>query len=169
MDQPIILRFTPTKQDYANVLRLFFFQRTSTRVSLGFLALAFALIVYTVAAQRTPPTLFELVWLFVPPLFVAYVLFFQPSRMASRAIQNEQLASEATWEVSDSGVKISSRFGETQLDWDTLHKLVNTKQYYLLLSKVNKNAFRFIPKRALTSSQETERFLAIMGKYLTST
>jgi hypothetical protein len=169
MDQPLILRYTPTKQDYTNVLRLFFFQRTSTRVSLGFLALAFGLIVYTITSQGSPLSPFELVWLLLPPLFVAYVLFFQPSRMASRAMQNEQLAAEATWEVSDRGVKISNRFGEIQMDWDNLQKLVTAKDYYLLLSQINKNAFRFIPKRAFSSPQETERFLAFMGKNLPST
>jgi hypothetical protein len=166
MDHPLILRYTPTKQDYANVLRLFFFQRTSTRVSLGFLALAFGLIIYTIASQGSPPSIYELVWLLLPPLFVAYVFFFQPSRMASRAIQNEQLAAEATWEVSDAGVKITNRFGEIQMDWDNLQKLVTTKEYYLLLSKINKNAFRFMPKRAFTSPQETEQFMAFVGKYL---
>ncbi len=166
MDQPLTLHFTPNKQDYANVLRLFFFQRNSTRVSLVFLAIAFGLIIYTVVAQGTPPTLFELVWLLLPPLFVAYVFFIQPSRMANQAIQNEQLATEATWEVSDNGVKISSRFGETQMNWDTLQKLVTTREYYLLLSKVNKNAFRFMPKRAFATGRETEQFLALVGKYL---
>ncbi len=166
MDQPLTLRFTPTRQDYANVLRLFFFQRTSTRVSVGFLVFAFGLIIYTIVAQKSPPTIFELVWLLLPPLFVAYVFFVQPSRMASQAIQNEQLAAEATWEVSDNGVKISSRFGETQMDWDTLQKLVSTRDYYLLLSKVNKNAFRFMPKRAFGSHQEHEQFLVLVGKYL---
>ncbi len=166
MDQNLTLRFTPTKQDYSNVLRLFFMLRTSTRVSLGFLALAFGLIIYTIASQGTPPSIFQLVWLLLPPLFVAYVLFIQPSRMASQAMQNEQLATEATWEVSDGGVKISSRFGETQMDWDSLQKLVTTKEYYLLLSKTNKNAFRFMPKRALGTSQETEQFLALVRKYL---
>ncbi len=166
MEQPLTLRFTPTKQDYARVLRLFFFQRTSTRVSFGFLVFAFGLIIYTIFAQGSPPTLFELAWLILPPFFVAYVFFIQPSRMANQAIQNEQLATEATWEVGDNGVKISSRFGETQMDWETLQKLVSTRDYYLLLSKVNKNAFRFMPKRAFSSTQETEQFLALVGKYL---
>jgi len=166
MSAPVILHFTLNKQDYSKVLRLFFIMRTSTRVSLGFLAVAFGLICYTVASQKTTPTVFELVWLLLPPLFVAYVLFVQPSRMASQAIKNEQLVTEATWEVTDNGVEISSRFGSTHMDWTTLQKLATTKEYYLLLSKVNKNAFRFLPLRAFTSEQEKEQFLTLVRNYL---
>jgi hypothetical protein len=166
MDTPITLRFVPTKQDYANVLRLFFLLRTSTRVSLGFLAVAFGLIIFSVASQGTLPSAFQLVWLLLPPLFLVYVFFYQPSRMASQAMSNEQLAAEATWELTDSGVNISSRFGETQMGWDDLQKLVVTKSYYLLLNKANKNTFRFIPRRAFTSAQETEQFLAIVKEHI---
>ena len=166
MSAPVILHFTLNKQDYSKVLRLFFIMRTSTRVSLGFLAVAFGLICYTVASQKTTPTVFELVWLLLPPLFVAYVFFVQPSRMASQAIKNEQLVTEATWEVADNGVEISSRFGSTHMDWNTLQKLVTTKEYYLLLSKVNKNAFRFLPLRAFTSPKEKEQFLMLVRNFL---
>jgi hypothetical protein len=166
MSQSITLRFTPNQQDYAKVLRLFFWQRTGTRVSLIFLAVAFGLICYVVASQGSPPTIFELVWLFLPPLFVIFVLFIQPSRMASQAVRTEQLVTEATWGVSDSGVEISSRFGSTHMDWESLNRLVTTKEYYLLLSKINKNAFRFLPRRAFTSSQEQDVFLELVGKYL---
>jgi hypothetical protein len=166
MSQSITVRFTPNQQDYAKVLRLFFWQRTGTRVSLIFLAIAFGLICYVVASQGSPPTIFELIWLFLPPLFVIFVLFIQPSRMANEAVRNEQLVTEATWEVSDSGVEISSRFGSTHMDWESLDKLVTTKEFYLLLSKINKNAFRFLPRRAFTSSQEQDVFHALVGKYL---
>jgi hypothetical protein len=166
MSQSITLRFTPNQQDYAKVLRLFFWQRTGTRVSLIFLVIAFGLICFVVASQGSPLTIFELMWLFLPPLFVIYIFFIQPSRMASQAVKNEQLVTEATWEVSDSGVELISRFGSTHMDWESLNKLVTTKEYYLLLSKINKNAFRFLPRRAFTSSQELDVFLTLVGKYL---
>lgn len=166
MMQPVTLRFTPTQLDYVKVLRLFFIQRTSTRISLGFLAVAFGLICYGVIARGGTLSIFELLWLLLPPLFVAYVFFVQPSRMASQAVQNEQLVTEATWQVGEDGVEISSFFGSTHMDWNTLQKLVTTKEYFLLLSKVNKNAFRFLPLRAFSSPQEKEQFLALVRKYL---
>lgn len=166
MSQSVTLRFTPNQQDYARVLRLFFWQRTGTRVSLIFLAVAFGLICYVVASQDSPLTIFELIWLLLPPLFVIFVFLIQPSCMAIRAVQNERLVAEATWEVSDAGVEISSRFGSTLMAWESLHKLVTTKEYYLLLSKINKNAFRFLPRRSFTSSQEQDVFLELVGKYL---
>lgn len=166
MTDLLTVHFTPTKDDYARVLRLFFIQRTGTRVIFVILALAFVLICYVVLSQGVPATLFELIWLFLPPFFVAYVIFIQPSRMASQAMHNEQLAADTSWEVSANGVDISTRFGSTHMEWEKLLKLVTTREYYLLLSKVNKNAFRFLPARAFSSPQEKEAFLALVGKYL---
>ncbi len=166
MSEPLVIQFTPTQQDYAKVLRLFFFQRTSTKVSLGFLVIAFGLICYTVVTAGRVPSLFELVWLLLPPLFVAYVFFIQPSRMAHRAIQDEQLAAETTWEVSDEGVKISNKFASSSMEWVNLQRLVTTKEYYLLLNKLNKNTFRFLPVRAFKTAQEKDQFTALLAKHL---
>ncbi len=166
MSLPVVLRFTPNKQDYTKVLRLFFITRTSTQISLGFLVIAFGLIVYTVASQGTTPSIFQVLWLLLPPLFVLYVFLIQPARMASQAVKNEQLVAETTWEVGDNGVEISSRFGSTHMDWANLQRLVTTKEYFLLLSKVNKNAFRFLPLRAFSSDEEKQQFLTLVRTYL---
>jgi hypothetical protein len=166
MSQSITLRYTPTQQDYATVLRLFFWQRTGTKVSLALLAVAFGLVLYVIVTKGSPPTIFELLWLFLPPLFVLYVFFVQPSSLASRVSKNEQLVTEATWEVSDAGVQVSSRFGSTLIEWGTLKKMITTRDYYLLLSKTNKNAFRFLPFRAFNSPQEQDLFLELVAKNL---
>lgn len=168
MSQSLTLHFTPSQHDYAAVMRLFFWQRPGTRVILGFLALTFGLVMFFVVTKGSPLTVFELIWLLLPFLFVVFVFFFQPSRLASQAVQNEQLVTEATWEVSDAGVRISSRFGSTLLEWESLSKLLTTRDYYLLLSKANKDAFRFLPRRAFTSSQEQSLFLELVGKNLST-
>jgi hypothetical protein len=69
-----------------------FFLCTSIRISLVLPVVAFGLDIYSFVSQATSPNLFELVWLFLPPLIVAYVFSRQPSHMASQAITNEQLA-----------------------------------------------------------------------------
>jgi hypothetical protein len=166
MRQTLSLRYTPNQQDYAQVLRLFFLQRTGTRISLAFLVIAFGMVFYAIASKGTPPTVFELIWLVLPPLFVIFVFYVQPSRISKQAAGNEQLISQTTWEVSDAGVQISSRFGSTHFDWEALNKLVTTREYYLLLIKAEKNAFRFLPRRAFTSPQEQDQFRELMANHL---
>ena len=166
MSKSLTLRYTPTEQDYAAVLRAFFWRRTETRISLVFLAIAFILVFGAIVSSGFKPSVFELVWLLFPPAFVLFVFVVQPRRMASQAGRNEQLTCEATWEVSEVGVEISSRFGATQMDWETFRKLVTTKDYYLLLSRSNKNAFRFLPRRAFTSPQQEDLFTELAAKYL---
>lgn len=166
MGQSLILRYTPIEQDYAKVLRLFFLQRTGTRISLALLVIAFGLIIFAITANGAPPTVFELIWLLLPPFFVIFVFYIQPMRVARQASENEQLVTEATWEVNEDGIQISSRFGSTRLDWREMNKLVTTREYYLLLLKVNKNAFRFLPRRAFSSPQEQDQFLELLQKHL---
>ena len=168
MGQSLTLRYTPTQRDYASVMRLFFWQRRGTRISLLLLVIAFLLVIFMLLIKGSPPTFFELLWLFLPPFFVVYSFYVQPTRLAKKAASNEQLVTEATWEVDDTGVHISSRFSNAELTWDSLKKLVTTKEYYLLLSKTNDNAFRFLPRRAFTSQQEQELFLQLVARHLSS-
>jgi hypothetical protein len=167
MSQSIILRYTPNQQDYTYVVRYFNLQRTGTKISLVLLALAFVLAIFVVASRGSSVSIFELIWLFLPPLFVIYAYFIQPASLAKKAAQNEKLVTEATWEVNEIGVQITSRFNSTLLEWGNINKLVTTKDYYLLLSKTNKNAFRFIPRRAFTSAQEEEQFLEMVERNIT--
>jgi Ca2+/Na+ antiporter len=166
MSKTITVRYTPNQHDYATVLRYFIWQRTSTRVSLLFLLVAFGLVLSVIVSRGFKPTLFEVIWLLLPPLFVIYIFYYQPAQMARKAAQTDELVAEATWEVSESGVQISSQYRSTHLDWDSLDRLLKTKEYTLLLSKSNKNAFRFLPVRAFTSAEEQEEFLEIVSRNL---
>jgi hypothetical protein len=166
MNQTLTLRYTPNQQDYAKVLRLFFLQRTGTRISLAVMLIAFGLITFAIIAKGSPPSIFELIWLLLPPLFVVFTFFVQPSRIAKQAAENEQLTCEATWELSNDGVQISSEFNSTHLDWEALNKLVTTREYYLLLIRANKATFRFLPRRTFTSTQEQDQFLELVRNHL---
>ena len=164
MSQSLTLHYTPIQQDYASVLRLFHWHRTSTKISLVFLVIAFGLVLFAIRSKGSPLTVFEIIWLLIPPLFVIFSFYIQPMRIAKKAAQNEQLVAEATWVVSDAGVQISSRYASTLFEWKTFNKLVTTRDYYLLLSKSNKNAFRFLPRRAFISYQEDEEFLQLVSQ-----
>jgi len=160
------MHYTPNRQDYAAVLRIFFWQRIGTKISLAILAIAFGLILYVVFIQGTPPTIFELVWLFLPPFFVIFTFYIQPARLANQAAQNEQLVTEATWELSELGVQITSRFNSSLMEWSSIRNLLTTRDYYLLLNKKNQNSFRFLPRRAFTSPEQEKLFLKMVQKYL---
>jgi YcxB-like protein len=162
MDASIRISYTPTQHDYSAVLRAFFWLRTGTKVSLGVLAAAFLVVLYLVLSKGSPPSLFEVVWLLLPPLLIGYLLLVQPARLARLAANNEQLITQATWEIGTAGVNISSRFGATLLEWESLEKLVTTRDYFLLLSRTNKNAFRFLPRRAFTSEEQEAQFIHLI-------
>jgi hypothetical protein len=161
MGKLLTVRYTPHLQDFARALRLFNWQRTSTKAILVFLTIAFGLVLVATIMKGPPLTLFELLWLLFPPLFVIFSFYLQPLQIAKKAAQSEQLMSEATWEVSDSGIQINNSSGTKLLAWESLCKLVIMKDYYLLTSKNNKNAFRFLPRRAFASPQEEKIFVEL--------
>ena len=148
------------------MLRLFFLQRTGTKISLAILAISFGLILYVILSQNTAPTIFELLWLLLPPIFVIFAFIIQPTQMARRVMQHEQLAAETTWELDDAGVRISNHFGSSMIEWSTLSRMLTTRGYYLLLGRANKNTFRFLPRRTFPSPQEEAVFLDLVAKYL---
>ena len=166
MAQSITLKYTPTQQDYAQVLRLIMLRSIVNQILMGFLAVGFVFIIFNIVSQATPITFITLIWLLLPPLFIIYIIFIQPNRMAKQYMANEQLAAEYTWEVGDAGVQISTSFGSTQLEWDTLSRLVTTKDYYLLYVKKSRYAPRFLPRRSFTSEQDQNTFLQLITSHL---
>jgi hypothetical protein len=166
MAQSVTLKYTPSQQDYAQAIRLFMMKRTANRISLGFLVIAFSIVIFSITTQATPITIFELIWLLFPPLFIIYIIVIQPNRMAKQAMTNEHLAAETTWEVGDAGVQISTSFDSTLFEWDALARLITNKDYFLLLFKKNKNTFRFLPQRSFTSTEDENTFLQLMTSHL---
>jgi hypothetical protein len=168
MDQSQILtlHFTPEKNDYIQVLRIFFLHQTGSRISLGFLVIIFAYMAYSIATSAVTPSIFEIILLIFPPVFVLYILIVQPRGMADKAMANEQLAAETTWELGEQGIDMSTSFGSTHLNWEDLSRLVTTKEYYLLLLKGNQRAFRFLPRRVFASPQDQDTFLNLVTGHL---
>jgi hypothetical protein len=166
MTQSVTVKYTPTQQDYARVLRLFLVRNTVNRIMLGFLVVAFGFVVFNMLAQTTPVTPFEIIWLLFPPLFIIYILVVQPNRMGKQYMADEKMAAERTWEVSDANVQITTSFKPELFEWDMFSKLVTYQDYYLLMFKKNKNNFRFLPRRSFTSPEEQDAFLQLMSSHL---
>jgi hypothetical protein len=165
MAQSVSIKFTPTQQYYARVLRLFLVRNTINRLMLGFLVVAFGFVVFNMLAQSTQVTFFEIIWLLFPPLFLIYILVVQPNRMGKQYMADEKMSAETTWEVNDAGVQMSTSFNSNVFEWDILSKLVTYQEYYLLTFK-KKNTFRFLPRRAFTSPDDHDVFLQLMSSHL---
>jgi hypothetical protein len=168
MAKSVTVKYTPTQQDYARVLRLFLVRNTVNQVMLGFLVVAFGFVLYNILSQNTPLTIFELIWLLFPPLFIAYILVVQPNRMGKQYMADEKMAAERTWELDDAGVHIITSFRTEDFEWDMLSRLVTYKDYYLIMFKKNKNNFRFLPRRSFTAPAEQDDFLQFMSDRLSS-
>ncbi len=166
MSESLRVSYTPTQDDYTRALRLFFLQWTGMRIIIGFLVVFLGLTIYRVATQGDAPNIFEVIWLLLPPVFILFIFLVQPRSIARRAVANEQLRAETTWELGEPGLEISTVFGSKHLDWVDLRKLVPTKDYYLVLLRTNRNTFLFMPRRAFATPEEQENFSQLIAAHL---
>lgn len=166
MNQSVTVHYTPTKKDYTHVLRLFIFHFTGTRISVVFLVVAFGLIIFSLASKAVAPSVFEIIWVLLPPLIAVFMFIIQPSRYATQAMADKHLAAETTWDVSSSGVEICTQYDSTRLEWSSLDKLLTYKDYYLLLMKTHRNVPLFLPRRAFNNGEQQKLFLHLMASHL---
>ena len=95
-------------------------------------------------------------------VFLAFYLIFalviHPLRLANKVEKDERLSSPVHYEVSDEQIIFGNQFAETKLDWGSFQKVVESRDHFLLLYTVNKNAFQIIPKRAFAAPEDEQAF-----------
>jgi hypothetical protein len=155
--------FVPTKNDYLKAIWTYYFSNSIILVGLIFLVLLVPLVILSVillvALKSEVGT-----WLPITAIFIlgsgffAFVLLINPLITANKVKNNERLNSPVQFEVSGDQLLIKNQFTETKLDWGSFQKVIETKDYFLLVHSVNKNMFQIVPKRAFSSSADEQTF-----------
>jgi hypothetical protein len=106
------------------------------------------------SSTMTVPTALAGVFLLV----VVYLLFVHPIVGSFRIDRDERLRSPIQYQFTEESVVIKNTYVESKLDWGSFRKIIETKNYFLLVHSANKNAFQILPKRAFTNSVEENAF-----------
>jgi hypothetical protein len=115
--------------------------------------------------------LIALVILGMIPAIVVYLLKAVPARIAGDVKNSERLRSLHTWEVGDQQIVVKTDFSETKFDWDTFSRVLETRDYFLLLHAVRRGLIEVVPKRAFDTTEKLSSFrnllMAKISKYKT--
>lgn len=159
-------RFTPTKNDYAIASREMTLRQTGMRLAIVVVALIPpALTMFHVSLE--PFDLVGLIcvlfpiWLFLYSL-IAYILFVGPFMIARRAEKSKRCTSETILRANDEGVMMKDEFSEWKTDWGSFKKVLETKDYFLLILATN-NMGQPLPKRAFESSDQEIAFRKLLN------
>ncbi len=161
MTETIRFRFTPEGKDYSRVMRAHSLRTRAVWLSLAAMMAILVVFLWT-STYRLQGCL--LLWLIVvvAPLFAAFTVFiWQPYRIRRQVEREEKLRSEATWEVDDSQILITTSLAETKLSWDAFRQVIETRTDFLLCHATSKHMVQFVPKRAFESAEQEEAFRAL--------
>lgn len=169
MIHPIRAQFKPTPSDYVKATLAFYFTQRSilvlTAVSILFfiMAVPYSLVQW---ARGSNIAIFILAIALGFILIAAATVVAPLMRVRKVVDQNETMRAETVWSITNNRMELRNRFEKTDLEWELFDRLIDTRQYFLLVYAGNKRQFTFLPKHAFSSADERERFKRMANENL---
>lgn len=164
MPHIIRARFKPTPADYVNATLTFFFAQravillTVTSIMFVVLAVPVSLIYQSQGSS---------IAIFILAIALAYLLIAVATvaapliRIRQTAAQDESMLAETHWSVSADQIQVRNQFDETELRWEMFRRIIQTRNYILLVFADNPRQFTFLPRRSFLTSQDNQAFLQL--------
>lgn len=162
----LTLHYTPTEKDYVQTVQAFYRHDWRIWLTVGLTGLLFISGAAYLAFGPPSNGFFGLALLVPLPSWVAYLFVLWPVRLGRQVRKDQQLRSATTWVVSDDQVLVKDEFSTTRFAWGDFHRVIETRQHYLLLFAANRRASARLPKRALTSAEQEGAFRDLVGQHL---
>lgn len=173
MSENIVLRYTPTTNDYIqqglasfrNFLKVrsfgtFFFGGLLLIILIIILLLRFiAPAVYS--AESASDILWDPLWMVIA-LFFCYCFYFCFLILMLR----RRFHSEIIFEINDNGIVAKTKFAETSLVWATFQEVIETEKLYMLRARSFYDVY-FIPKRIFENSNQESAFRNMIRSHIT--
>ena len=164
MFHPIRAQFKPSPADYVKATLAFYFTQRSILLLTAFsilfavLAVPYSLVQW---ARGSNIAIFILA-IALGFLLIAAATVAAPLMRVRRMVdQDETMRADTVWSIENDLIELHNRFEKTELLWGMFDRLVETRQYYLLVYADNKRQFTFLPKHAFSNPEERERFMAM--------
>ena len=165
MDEPLVIRYTPEKDDYLKASRALAFKSTAFKVLAGVILLAMlGALVVLIFPGIGNPTLenIALVFLIVGGFYIIYYLVIIPFQFSRAFKKNDYLRQERTYTFTDAHIRLRIEDQETEIRWDNIQKAVASKDFYLLINTVEGQGYPIIPKRAFTANAREDDLIKLL-------
>ncbi|HWQ05548.1 MAG TPA: YcxB family protein [Longilinea sp.] len=164
MIQSIQAKFKPTPADYVKATLAFYFTQRSilllVAVSVVFVLLAvpYSLIQW---ANGSNIAIFILAIALGFLLIAAATVATPLMRVRKMVDHDETMRAETVWSIKNDRIELRNHFEKTELAWEMFDRLIDTRQYFLLVYAANKRQFTFLPKQAFSNKNESDRFVVL--------
>lgn len=162
MAEPIVIHFSPTRQDYVHITRTLYARQPANWI---FFAVLVLLSMFSFYLEGITPSR-NLFVLLLPPvaiLFIAILGFLvRPWQAGNRANKNERMTAEVTWEATDEYIIMKSIHAESKSDWGNFKKAFENDEFFFFNLSAAKNLYHFLPKRAFESPEQLETFRVLV-------
>lgn len=163
----VTYQFKPTKDDYLKAFRAFYL--SNWFIWAGLMAFMLFLFLCWISSFLFNVSSLEygrgfLLFFFLAlAFFLVFTLLFNPLKAANKAETDERFGSPVEGEVSNEYITFKYKFSEAKLDWGSFHRMIESKDQFLLVHSANKNMFQIIPKRAFSSTEDEQAFRIIVN------
>ena len=162
MTQPLVLEFTPDKDDYVQASRML---STKTPV---FLITSVLMVLITLGSLAIIifPDIGDPSWRGIANVFLItsafYLLYFViliPFQLRSAFKRNPYLQTKRKFTFTDKNIIMTIADKTNTLEWENIKRLVQSKGSYLIMYQADQRYFPFIPHRAFADQATENEFL----------
>jgi hypothetical protein len=159
---PLTIRYTPEAKDYVRASRELAKNTTSFKIMAAILIVAMLvslviLLVPSVGDQSWKNI--ALVFFIVGVFYVVYFFAIIPFQLKSAYKKNEHLQVQREFTLKDEGLGVKVGGEGTELKWENLSRVIDAKDFYLMVYKGTQKLYFFIPERAFDEHLTQEAFV----------
>jgi len=167
MENSMVVRFTPQKEQYVRATRIL------ARKSPGFLVLVaiLALAVIASAVILIFPGIGQQSWnsvalmvILVGAFYLFYFTVLVPMQFSKNYQKNKYLQMEREFIISDEKMIMNVGDKSSDLQWENFIKVLEDDDFYLLLYKAQERFYPFITKSAFEDQESLDAFLSLLAE-----
>jgi hypothetical protein len=164
---PVVeIQFALAPADYVRAMRAFLLRDARVWIAMAMVVVIFAGGIANLVAVGELNLMGFFLLLF-PWVLAAYLWWGWPASVGRRAQRDRRLRSPTTCQINDEQFVTQNVLGESCLEWEAFHRIIETRSYYLFVFALNRRTFVIVPRRAFSSAEEEAAFRDIVKRHLT--
>lgn len=159
----VTLAFSPSRDDYLGAARDYYTHRWTFRIAFVGFVMMFVIGLLALVALNWRPLNAALLMLFLP-LYFFFLRFIVPGRVTRQLKRNPRLLAKMTWVLRDDNITLTAGQERRTIGWQTYHRAVETKGYFLLFLAANQDVFDFLPKSAVRTPDDLAALRGLLAR-----
>ncbi len=167
METPIKIRFSPERKEYIQASRLLAGKTQSFLIMAGMMGLlTIVSIVILALPSQTPSTWQNIAAIvcLVSGFFLIYYVVFIPFQLMRSYKKDPFLRETRILTFGDKKVRMTIGEKSMDMDWEDVHRVIQSRHLFLMIYKGDEDIYPFIPKRAFEDQSQLETFLQVLEK-----